>query len=196
MRGFGDAWKIDDGWEIDDAGKIRFGRRTGRMPGLSLSAPPLAVVWHSRTGAAAAMARAAHAGAGEGGFLLAAEEAAPEALLAAGGYLFVCPENLGGLSGAMKEMFDRCYYPLLGRVEGRPYATAIAAGSAGQGAQAQIDRMVTGWRLRRVADPLIVNLGAQTPEAILAPKTVLPAELDRCRALGAALAEGLRMGIF
>jgi multimeric flavodoxin WrbA len=156
----------------------------------------LAIVWHSRTGAAAAMARAAQAGAGGQAVLLAAEAAAPEALLAAAGYLFVCPENLGGLSGAMKEMFDRCYYPLLGRIEGRPYATAIAAGSAGQGAQAQIDRIVTGWRLRRVAEPLIVNLGAQSPEAILAPKQVAAEDLELCRELGAALAEGLSLGVF
>jgi NAD(P)H-dependent FMN reductase len=161
-----------------------------------LSEAPLAIVWHSRTGAAEAMARAARAGAGERGLLLAAEEATPDALLAAGGYLFVCPENLGSLSGTMKEMFDRCYYPLLGRVEGRPYATAIAAGSAGQGAQAQIDRIVTGWRLRRVAEPLIVNLAAQTPEAILAPKKVAPGELELCRELGAALGEGLSLGVF
>lgn len=156
----------------------------------------LAIVWHSRTGAAEAMARSAAAGAGEGGVLLAAGEATPEVLLNAAGYLFVCPENLGSMSGTMKEMFDRCYYPLLGRVEGRPYATAIAAGSAGQGAEAQIDRIVTGWRLRRVAEPLIVNLRAQTPREILAPKKVLTADLERCRELGAALAEGLRLGIF
>jgi hypothetical protein len=96
----------------------------------------------------------------------------------------------------MKELFDRAYYPLLGRIEGRPYATAIAAGSDGRGAQAQIDRIVTGWRLKRVAEPLIVNLGAQTPEAILAPKHVPAAELERCRQLGAAFAEGLGLGIF
>lgn len=156
----------------------------------------LAIVWHSRTGAAEAMARAACAGAGDIAVLLAAEAAEPDVLLRAAGYLFVGPENLGSLSGVMKEMFDRCYYPLLGRVEGRPYATAIAAGSAGQGAEAQIDRIVTGWRLRRVAEPLIVNLGAQTPEAILAPKQVAEAELERCHALGAGLAEGLRLGVF
>ena len=159
----------------------------------------LAIVWHSRTGAARAMAAAAFAGAGEdggGARLLAATETGPEVLLAASAYLFVCPENLGGLTGEMKEVFDRCYYPLLGRIEGRPYATAIAAGSAGQGAQAQIDRIVTGWRLRRVAEPLIVNLHADTAAAILAQKAVPGAELDRCRDLGAALAEGLRVGIF
>ena len=156
----------------------------------------LAIVWHSRTGAAEAMARAAHEGAGEGALLLAAEHAEPAILLEAGGYLFVCPENLGSMTGMMKEMFDRAYYPLLGRVEGRPYATAIAAGSDGHGAQAQIDRIVTGWRLRRVAEPLIVNLGAQTPEAILASKRVAPEALETCRELGAALAEGLRLGVF
>lgn len=142
------------------------------------------------------MAAAAREGAGEMGNLIQADEVRPDALLAAAGYLFVCPENLGSMSGAMKEMFDRCYYPLLGRIEGRPYATAIAAGSDGRGAQAQIDRIVTGWRLKRVANPVIVNLGAQTPEEILAEKTVGSADLERCRELGGALAEGLRMGIF
>jgi NAD(P)H-dependent FMN reductase len=158
----------------------------------------LAIVWHSRTGAARAMAEAAYAGArGEGeARLIPADEAQPEAMLAAAGYLFACPENLATMSGAMKEFFDRCYYPLLGRIEGRAYATLIAAGSDGSGAQAQIDRIATGWRLRRVAEPIVVNTHAQTPEAILAPKTLAPADLARCRELGAALAAGLAIGAF
>lgn len=156
----------------------------------------LAIVWHSRTGAARAMAHAAAEGAEGSARLLAADAVAPGDLLAARGDPFVCPENLGTISGAMKEMFDRCYYPLLGQVEGRAYATLIAAGSDGHGAQMQIDRIVTGWRLRRVTEPQIVNLGAQTPEQILAPKTVPDVALARCRELGAALAEGLRAGLF
>lgn len=156
----------------------------------------LAIVWHSRTGAARAMAHAVHRGAGAAGRIVSAVDASAQDLLGASGYVFICPENVGSMSGQMKEMFDRCYYPLLGRVEGRPYATAIAAGSDGHGAQAQIDRIVTGWRLRRVADPLIVNMGAQTPEQILAEKTVPAQALEECRVLGAALAEGLSLGIF
>lgn len=156
----------------------------------------LLILWHSRTGAALQMAEAALAGAGEAGRMLPAAQATPEDLLRAAGYLFVCPENLGALTGAMKELFDRAYYPLLGRVEGRPYATAIAAGSDGHGAQGQLDRIVTGWRLRRVADPLIVNLGAQSPEAILATKRVSISDCARCRDLGEALAEGLALGLF
>ncbi len=156
----------------------------------------LLIVWHSRTGAARAMAEAAHAASQGRSTLISAHVAGPEHLLAASGYLFACPENLGTMSGMMKELFDRCYYPLLGKVEGRPYATLIAAGSDGHGAQAQLDRIVTGWRLKRVADPLIANLGAQSPEAILAPKRVPPAQLEQCAALGAALAEGLALGVF
>jgi multimeric flavodoxin WrbA len=158
--------------------------------------PCLLIIWHSRTGASAAMAKAAAEGAGAAAQLLAAADAAPEVLLAAEGYIFVCPENLGSMSGMMKEMFDRAYYPLLGRIEGRPYATLIAAGSDGEGAQRQIDRIVTGWRLRRVAEPLIVNLAAQTPEAIAAQKQVPAKVLDQCRQIGGALAEGLRLGVF
>jgi multimeric flavodoxin WrbA len=142
------------------------------------------------------MAKAAAKAAGAAGKLVPAADVSPEILLAADGYIFVCPENLGSMSGLMKEMFDRAYYPLLGRVEGRPYATLIAAGSDGQGALRQIDRIVTGWRLRRVAEPVIVNLAAQTPEAIAAEKQVPAKALDECRQIGAALAEGLRLGVF
>ena len=156
----------------------------------------LLIVWHSRTGASQAMAEAAHAAAGGLAKILPAEQAGPNHLLGASGYLFACPENLGSMSGPMKDMFDRCYYPLLGQVEGRPYATMIAAGSDGGGAQAQLDRIVTGWRLRRVAEPLIANLAAQTPEEILRPKRVPKPILQHCEELGVALAQGLIQGIF
>jgi multimeric flavodoxin WrbA len=142
------------------------------------------------------MALAAAQGAGDMAMLLPAAEAVADQLLTASAFLFICPENLGSMSGVMKEMFDRNYYALLGRIEGRAYATAIAAGSAGQGAEAQIDRIVTGWRLRRMADGMIVNMSADTPATILAPKQVSAPELARCRDLGKAMAVGLRMGIF
>lgn len=160
------------------------------------AAPRLLIIWHSRTGASEALARAAAEGAGAAAWLVAAGDVMPDMLLAADGYIFCCPENLASMSGLMKEMFDRAYYPVLGQIEGRPYATIIAAGSDGEGAQRQIDRIATGWRLRRVADGLIGNLAAETPQAILAPKAVPPAALARARDLGAALAEGLALGVF
>jgi len=158
----------------------------------------LLIVYHSRTGGTRQMAEAAceAAKAETGTRLMRAEDAMPEDLLAAGGYLFAGPENLAALSGAMKEFFDRCYYPVLGRIEGRPYALMICAGSDGEGAARQAARIAKGWRLRDVQPPLIVNTSAQTPEEILAEKTIPEADLARCRELGAALGAGLKMGVF
>jgi multimeric flavodoxin WrbA len=128
--------------------------------------------------------------------MLAAGHTGPDDLLAAAAYMFVCPENLGSMSGEMKAFFDRCYYPVLGQIEGRGFASAIAAGNAGQGAEAQIDRIVTGWRLRRVAPSLIVRLGAETPAAIAAPKVLCGNDWQICRDLGRAMAAGLQLGVF
>lgn len=157
----------------------------------------LLIVWHSLTGGSEAMARAAAEGAAEcETVLVRAGAAGPDHLLAADGYIFACPENLASMAGAMKDFFDRAYYPALGRIEGRPYAAMICAGSDGEGAARQIARIATGWRLKAVAEPLIVCTHAQTPEAILAPKTISEEDLARCRELGALLAAGIAMGIF
>lgn len=160
----------------------------------------LLIVWHSRTGGARAMAEAAAAGAAQEAGVrtrsLACLEAGPDDLIDADGYLFAAPENLAALSGAMKEFFDRSYYPALDRLQGRPYATMVCAGSDGTNAVRQIARIATGWRLKAVAEPLIVCTGAQTPEAILAPKSLTAAQLGPCAELGQALAAGLALGIF
>lgn len=157
---------------------------------------PLLIAWHSRTGASEALARAAAEGAGESALLMRARDVRPEDFLYAAGYLFACPENLAAMSGEMKEMFDRCYYPLLGKIEGRPYATLLAAGSDGENAQLQIDRIATGWRLKRVADPVIVITHAQTPEAIAAPKVLADDEIVQATEIGKVLSEGLKIGVF
>jgi len=158
----------------------------------------LLIVWHSRTGGSRQMAEAAAEGAREecDTALLRACDAGPDDLLRADGYLFVGPENLAALSGEMKEFFDRCYYPVLGRIEGRAYALMICAGSDGENAARQAARIATGWRLRAIQDPLIIGTDAQTPEAILAEKQIAKDDLTRCREIGQALGAGLAMGVF
>ena len=160
----------------------------------------LLVVYHSTTGGTEQMAQALAAGAiAEGGVssrLLHASIANASDVTGADAYVFATPENLAAISGLMKDFFDRCYYPALERINGRPYATLICAGSDGQNAARQIERIATGWRLRQVAAPLIVCTHAQTPEAILSPKTIGATDLNRCRELGATLASGLALGIF
>jgi hypothetical protein len=128
--------------------------------------------------------------------LLLATAAEPGDVLGADGYIFAAPENLAALSGLMKDFFDRSYYPVLGRVNGRAYGLLICAGSDGANASRQATRIATGWRLRAVAEPLIICTHAQTPEAILAPKVIVANDLEKCRTLGATLAAGLAMGLF
>ena len=96
----------------------------------------------------------------------------------------------------MKEAFDRTYYDVIDKVSGRPYAQMIAAGSDGTGAARQLARIVTGWRLKVVAEPLIVCTDAQTSQAISASKQVKSQDLARASDLGHVLAAGLSMGIF
>jgi multimeric flavodoxin WrbA len=158
----------------------------------------LLIVYHSRTGGSRQMAEAAADAAREeiATVLRTADAAGPEDLLRADGYIFCAPENLAALSGAMKDFFDRCYYPVLGRIEGRPYAQMICAGSDGESAMRQTARIAQGWRLKPVQEPIIVCTHAQTPEAILAEKTLDAAQLAPCRELGQAMGAGLAMGVF
>ena len=162
--------------------------------------PQLLIVYFSRTGGAEQMAKAAHEAArSEQGcetVLKFATEAGPDDLLGADGYIFCAPENLAAIAGGMKEFFDRSYYPVLGRIEGRPYAQMICAGSDGENALKQTARIATGWRLKMVQEPFIVCTHAQTQEQILAEKTIGEDDLEKCRELGAAMAAGLAMGVF
>ena len=152
------------------------------------------------TGGSQALAQAAHDGArrvqGVDILILHAAEAGPEHMLAADGYLFVFPENLAAISGGMKSFFDRCYYPCLGALNGRPYAMIVCAGSDGRNAVAQAERIATGWRLRQIVPSVIVCTHAQTQEAILAPKTIDLAHLSAAAELGEQIATGLQMGIY
>ena len=111
-------------------------------------------------------------------------EAGLDDLLWCDGLLLGTPEHFGYMSGALKDFFDRTYYPAEGRTEGRPYALFVSAGNDGRGTAAAVARIATGYRWSAIAEPVIV-VGA--PDA---------AALARCEELGATLAAGLAAGIF
>lgn len=169
-----------------------------------MSATPrrLLVVWHSFTGATAAMVDAlvqgASASTGDAVQVIAlrAADAGADDVLAADAVVFATPETLASMSGAMKDFFDRSYYPLLGRCEGKPYALLVCAGSDGQPTIAQLRRVALGLRLKEVAEPVLVCTQAQTAEAIVAGKKLPESQLARGRELGALLAAGLELGVF
>jgi len=160
----------------------------------------LLIVYHSMTGGTLQMAQAAAAGARTESALhvslLRAADAQATDVLDASGFIFATPENLAAISGKMKDFFDRTYYAVLDRLNGKPYAALICAGSDGHSAAQQIERIATGWRLKPIADPIIVCTHAQTAEEILRPKHIAEQELKPCEDLGATLASGIALGIF
>ena len=146
------------------------------------------IVYHSQTGNTKRMAEAVAEGAGgiEGTevILKRAGETVTEDLIAADGIAFGTPENFGTMSGMMKDLFDRTFYPAQGKVFRKPYVVFVSAGNDGSGALNAVERIALGYQFRKVYDPVIAK-GQVTGET-----------LEKCRELGATLAGGCGLGIY
>ena len=115
--------------------------------------------------------------------VLPALEAGADDLLWAEALLIGTPEHFGYMAGAVKDFFDRTFYPVEGRTEGLPFALFVSAGNDGTGAVKSIERIALGYRWRAVAEPMIV---VGEPDA---------AALQRARELGQTVAAGLAVGV-
>ncbi|MDH4094694.1 MAG: NAD(P)H-dependent oxidoreductase [Betaproteobacteria bacterium] len=110
-------------------------------------------------------------------------DAGPQDVLAADGLILGTPENFGYMSGMMKDFLERIFYACEGKLEGRPWALFVGAGQDGSGAVTSVERIVTGLRLKKIREPIVVV------------KDLKPEQLAACEQLGAAMAAGLAAGI-
>lgn len=147
----------------------------------------LLIVYHSQSGNTAMLAQAvlrgAHQAAETDTCIKHAFDTTADDLLACHGLLLGSPENFGYMSGALKDFFDRTYYPCEGKLTGLPYAVFISAGNDGTGAVREIDRIATGYGWKSALEPIIVR-GEITPQA-----------LETCNELGEGMASAIALGI-
>ena len=108
----------------------------------------------------------------------------PEDVKAAGAIILGTTENLGYMSGALKDFFDRIYYPCLEETQARPYVLYVRAGMDGTGTCRAVDSITTGLRWKAVQEPLVCR-GEYKPEFE-----------QQCEDLGTLMAAGLEAGVF
>jgi len=111
-------------------------------------------------------------------------QASPEDVMACDAIILGTTENLGYMSGALKDFFDRIYYPCLEKTQGLPCALYIRAGHDGTGTRRGVESICTGLRWNWVQQPLLCR-GEWRDEF-----------LDQCETLGTTMAAGLEVGVF
>jgi len=93
-------------------------------------------------------------------------------------------ENFGYMSGQIKDFLERIYYPCLNNTDALPWALYIKAGLDGTGATRSVEKIVKGLKWKAAQEPLLLK-GAFKDKFI-----------GKSEALGAGMAEGLKLGIF
>jgi multimeric flavodoxin WrbA len=158
----------------------------------------LLIVYHTQTGGTLAMVERAAKGAAEIPecelVVRRAADANADDVLAADGLLLGTPENFGYMSGMLKDFFDRTYYPCENKIAGRPYSVLVCAGNDGTGAMREIDRIVTGLRMKKVHPGVIARrIGGAAGSS---RGDLDPADLQRAEELGGTLAAGIAYRMF
>ena len=155
-----------------------------------MTAKVVLVVFHSRSGGTAAMTDAVVAGANDDAIngvdvlVKQAFDTTIDDVRACDAIILGTPENFGYMSGALKDFFERVYYPLLEETPGLPYALFVKASTDGDGAVRSVEKIVTGLRWKLVMPPIVV-VG-----------DLHDGDLEQCQELGATVAAGLEAGLF
>ncbi len=148
----------------------------------------LSIIYHTQSKSTARLANYIYKGCKKENsvdtHMLLAAEADSSTLLSSNGIIFGTPENFGYMSGALKDFFDRTFYQVEDKNINIPYCTFVSAGNDGTGAASSIERIVKGYPLIKVAEPLILS------------RNQVNLNEKRCIDFGHGMAAGLALGIY
>lgn len=113
-----------------------------------------------------------------------AKEAILEDVIASKGIIIVSPEYFGYMAGAIKDFFDRTYYPARELSTILPFALVIGCENDGTGAERGIETIAKGYLLKKALDTLIVK------------KENINNGLLKAQELGQTFSAGIDLGIF
>ena len=133
---------------------------------INMARKTLLIVAHTPSSNTKKLAQAAYDGANHPDIdinviLKSPQDTQPEDVLAADALLIGTTENLAYMAGLTKDFFDRCYYPVLEKKQGMPFALYIRAGHDGTGTKRAIETIVTGLRWTWIQEALILQGGWQ-----------------------------------
>lgn len=109
-----------------------------------------------------------------------------EMVLSSDALILFTTENFGYMSGALKDFFDRVFYPCLAepnRNNGTPYALVIKAGLDGTGTQTSVRKITTGLKWKPIHNDVLCK--GQFEQRFI----------EDCRNLGQTVAASLDAGI-
>jgi flavorubredoxin len=121
--------------------------------------PKALVIYHTQTGNTEKLALAVKEGMESSGIeviLKKASEASLEDLLVSSGYCFGTPDYFSYMAGALKDFFDRTYYPSESKITNRPYVCFVSHGGDGK-AVASLEKMAERFKLKKITEPLLVE---------------------------------------
>lgn len=100
------------------------------------------------------------------------------------GLIIVTPEYFGTMSGAVKDFFDRTYYPAREKGINLPFALIICCENEGEGTQRDIEKIAKGYILRKNLETLIIK------------EKEIETRIQEAKEFGQTFAAGLALGIF
>jgi len=152
------------------------------------SSRTLLIVYHSQSGNTERLAKAVEEGArrvaGVGVMLARAPSVTAHDLKQCRAVVICSPEYFGYMAGAVKDLFDRTYEEVREQTKGKSCAIVICAGNDGTGALNSIQRIILGYGLKMVQEPVICR-GPIEDKA-----------LEKCAAIGQTVAAGMDLGIY